>query len=134
MIDFVQLLAVVLAALFFTTISLFVFHSRGPWGNYWSSFLIMFLGIWAAQVWIEPMGPVYAGVAWLPLLLAGIYLSVLLIPVGSIPQDEPEQQNIALQKQQAKQRKEDWTFGVLNASFWLLLLVFVLIVALGYLR
>ncbi len=134
MIDFVQLLAVVLAALFFTTISLFVFHSRGPWGNYWSSFLIMFLGIWAAQVWIEPMGPVWAGVAWLPLLLAGGYLSVLLIPIGPNHQDQPEQRDETLREQQVKQRKEDWTFGVLNASFWLLLLVFVLVVALGYLK
>lgn len=134
MIDFVQLLAVVLAALFFTTISLFVFHSRGPWGSYWSSFLLMFLGIWAAQVWIEPIGPVWAGVAWLPLLLAGVYLSVLLIPVGPAPQDQPEQQNETMQKQHIKQRKEDWTFRVLNASFWLMLLLFVLVVVLGYLR
>ncbi len=74
MIDYVQLLAVGLAALFFTSFSLFVFHSRGPWDNYWSSFLMMFLGLWAAQVWIDPMGPVFAGVSWLPLLLAGVYL------------------------------------------------------------
>ena len=80
MIDFVQLLAVVLAALFFTTISL------------------------------------------------------LLIPIGPNHQDQPEQRDETLREQQVKQRKEDWTFGVLNASFWLLLLVFVLIVALGYLR
>ena len=129
MIDFVQLLAVGLTALFFTSFSLFVFHSRGPWGSYWSSFLVMFLGIWAAQVWIEPMGPVWAGVAWLPLLLAGVYFSVLLIPVGSIQQDQPEQPNKALRRQQ----KEDWTFRVLNASFWLFLLVLAFVVVLGYL-
>ena len=129
MIDFVQLLAVVLATLFFTTISLFVFHSRGPWGSYWSSFLIMFLGIWAAQVWIDPMGPVYAGVSWLPLLLAGVYFSVLLIPMGPNQQDQAEQPNKALRRQQ----KEDWTFRMLNASFWLFLFVLALVVVLGYL-
>ena len=129
MIDYVQLLAVGLAALFFTSFSRYVFHSRGPWGSYWSSFLVMFLGIWAAQVWIEPMGPVWAGVAWLPLLLAGVYFSVLLIPVGPNQQDQPEQPNKASRRQQ----KEDWTFRVLNASFWLFLLVLAFVVVLGYL-
>ena len=134
MMDFVQLLAVGLAALFFTSISLFVFRHRGPWGSYWSSLVIMMLGLWAAQVWIEPMGPVYGGVAWLPLLLAGIYLSVLLMPTESPHQEydplgRPENK---LQKARAQQRKEDQTFRVLNASFWLLLLVFAVIVVLGY--
>ena len=132
MMDFVQLLAVVLAALFFTSVSLFAFRHRGPWGSYWSSFVIMMLGLWAAQVWLEPMGLIYGGVAWLPILLAGIYLSVMLIPIGPAHQDPAGQREEVSREAHAKQRKEDRAFRVLNASFWLLLLVFALMVIVGY--
>lgn len=130
--DFVQLRAVGLAALFFTSVSLFAFRHRGPWGSYWSSLVIILLGLWAAQVWIEPMGPVYGGVAWLPLLLAGIYLSVLLMPAGPIHRHQPDPQEKVFRQQQAKQQKEDQAFRVLNASFWLLLLGFAVMIVLGY--
>ena len=132
MIDFVRILTVGLAALFFTSVIRVMFRSWGPWGSYWSSLVVMLLGLWAAQVWIEPMGLVYGGVAWLPLLLAGIYLSVLLIPLGATHQDSPGRQEEAFREAQAKQRREDRTFRLLDASFWWVLLVFALIIIVGY--
>ena len=129
--DFVQVLVIVLIALGFTGISFLVFRRRGPWGSLWSFFAMVLLGIWVASLWIAPTGPIYWGVAWLPILLVGLVLSLLLISIRSGSKDQRRDQEM-FREQRHKQRREDRAFRVLNVSFWLLLLALATIVVLGY--
>jgi hypothetical protein len=45
-------------------------------------FLILFLGTWAVGAWVEPIGPVWGGVAWLPFLWAAL-MFVLLVAAAA---------------------------------------------------
>ena len=70
---FYALIIALLLALVFAA-----FNNRGPWGNFWIFFIIIFLGMWLIGLWFQPAGPVWNGVAWLDLLIVGIILSLLL--------------------------------------------------------
>lgn len=50
-------------------------------------FFILFVAlIWAAGAWIGPVGPVFLGVAWLPFLVIGLVLMLLLFAL--LPRDD----------------------------------------------
>ena len=46
-------------------------------------FVFVLLGVWAAYLWVPPMGPVVGDVAWLPLLIVG--LAVALLIAAAVP-------------------------------------------------
>jgi hypothetical protein len=41
-------------------------------------FAIFFFGLWAADVWITPIGPAVWGTSWLALLVVGIILALII--------------------------------------------------------
>lgn len=45
-------------------------------------FFILFPLIWAATAWIGPYGPAIMGISWLPVLLVGIVLTLLIAAVS----------------------------------------------------
>ena len=53
-----------------------------PWGGAWLGFFILFLLIWAVGVWVDPVGPVFHGVAWLPFLIVAVFAALLLAGVS----------------------------------------------------
>lgn len=73
------LIAALLISSFLTIISVFLLRKRGPWGSAWTLFLVIFLALWAVAIYLAPVGPIYYGVAWAPLIIAGILLTLLLI-------------------------------------------------------
>lgn len=77
-------IAILISALFY-----FAFNIRGPWGSFWTFFLVLLLVIWAASLWLRPIGPVFWGVSWVPLIFIGLIFALLLaaIPYG----DETEE-------------------------------------------
>ncbi|WP_128396984.1 hypothetical protein [Botryobacter ruber] len=72
------LIAVILIAFVIGALFYFVFRNRGPWGSFWTFFLVLFLGVYLAHIWVRPIGPVYWGVAFLPLLFVGLLIALLL--------------------------------------------------------
>jgi hypothetical protein len=78
--------------------------------------------IWAGGVWVTPVGPPIFGVYWLPFLLIGLFV-VLLIAAGSTPERRPPAETVA--------REEEAALG-LSAFFWVLLLVLAIAIAAGY--
>jgi hypothetical protein len=80
-----------LIGLFFS----FVFRIKGPWGRLWSFILVLFLIIWASEIWVSPMGPTLYDIAWLPLLIVGIVTALLLaavsprMPRKKTPENQP---------------------------------------------
>jgi len=73
------LVAALLISSLLTVISVFLLRKRGPWGSAWTLFLVIFLALWTVSIYLAPVGPTYYGVAWAPLIIAGILLTLLLI-------------------------------------------------------
>ena len=53
----------------------------GPWDGFVWFFVLLILGTWAVGAWIEPVGPVWWGVAWLPFLVAAVFIALLIAAV-----------------------------------------------------
>ncbi|QSE95895.1 hypothetical protein [Fulvivirga lutea] len=108
-------------ALLITAISGLAFKTHGPWGSYWPSFLLTFLFIWVVSLWTEPVGPVYYGVSWVPIIFAGVIMAILLAAVT--PPQLRRQRKIIL-----KDNKEDRNPGTaiaLGILFWVVIIILI---------
>lgn len=50
-------------------------------------FLLVLVATWVAGLWVQPFGPLIYGVAWLPFLMAGLLIA-LLLSAAVPPRDE----------------------------------------------
>jgi hypothetical protein len=84
-------------------------------------FLVMMPLIWAAAVWSSPYGPPLLGVYWLPFLIPGLLLVLLILAITSRGSSNgPED---------ATGKSVSIVFG---GFFWALLIALVAAVILGY--
>lgn len=94
MITAIQITAVILIALLVGSLFYYGFRRRGPWGTFWSFILIIFLGVLLFDVYADPVGPIYYGIAWFDLIVIGILFAFLLGAAGrrypKDPATEPE--------------------------------------------
>lgn len=81
----IEVLIILLIALFVTGIFSYAFKSEGS-GSILFFFLIIFLASWAARLWILPIGPVFLGIAWIPVLIVGIIFAFILSAASSSPE------------------------------------------------
>ena len=49
--------------------------------------LVLLLIVWAASIWTRPIGPVYWGVAWIPLFFIGLIFALLLAAIPTYDED-----------------------------------------------
>lgn len=91
--------------------------------------LILFFATWAGGVWITPFGPPIWGVYWLPFVIVGLFVALLLAAVAGPtsggyvrPASEPE-------RAEAEASAARTAFGLL---FWLLLASLAVVVIAGY--
>lgn len=121
------LIAALLIALVLTFISVFFLRRKGPWGSAWTFFLVLFLALWAVSIYIAPAGPIYYGVAWAPLLIAGILLAVLLI--ASMPDaNHWRDENIRTTEAQAQPYDRPTAIG---RFFWTLIILLAIAIMIG---
>ena len=123
-------IAAVVLALLFTCLFL-LFGSRGPWNSGWTLFLVLFLALWTAGLFIDPMGPVYWGIAWVPLIFIGLVLAILFLAVT------PEDRRRRLKDSKIVEVKDPKETGAALAGitiglfFWLLILLFIIAIVIG---
>ena len=121
---FAAVFAVLLTLIFST-----LFRRKGPWSRGLVFFLIVFLAAWAGGVWLLPFGPTLFGVTWLPFLIAGLFVA-LILAAALPPQmtEESSEKKIVLEKRtDAVERKR------FDAFFFLLIGALLIAVILGYL-
>jgi hypothetical protein len=106
----------------------FALNTRGPWNNFFWFFFVIFLFSWGGGVWLTPFGPTDWGVAWMPFLIMGFFITLLLS--AATPRSargrrrsKGKAADIAYAKEQAIELKETET--AIDVFFW------ILIVALG---
>lgn len=135
-------LGALLIAILLSVIFYYAFNIRGPWGSFWTFFLVLLLTIWAASLWVDPVGPIFWGIAWIPLFFVGLLFALLL---AAIPTDydrppnkldnrtsgirgrkEPSPEDIA------ESREASRTAAAVSGLFWIFLLILLIVVIAGY--
>lgn len=81
---FLEVLFTVLGALVIGSIFAFAFNIRGPWGSFWSFLLVLILAGLVAELWIEPIGPVFYNFGWFSTLFV-ILLFALILAAATPP-------------------------------------------------
>ena len=122
-----QIVFALIMALVFTAIFALGLRRRGPWSSLLVFFLIIFLAAWAGSLWFSPMGPVFLGVYWVPIVLFA-FIFAAMMAASTRPRRPPHVETIseAREKDKTAQRAFD-------AFFWVLLIGFAVVIVLGYL-
>jgi hypothetical protein len=126
----------ILSLLFYVSLTfiialIFVYglRMRGPWGSFWIFFLIILLAMLAADLWIQPVGPFFRDIYWLPPLAVGIMIALLLAATTPRPWEKTR-----LEQERAEEAQERSTSLALGAFFWVLLIFMLVIVIAGFLN
>ena len=122
------LFAAALVSLILTVVSVFFLKRRGPWGSIWIFFLVLFLTLGTVSVYITPIGPVYWGVAWFPITIAGILITILLI--AAMPHREYRSQDVDDNIAKPVSNAELPATPV-GRFFWVLVILFVIAIMVG---
>jgi hypothetical protein len=113
-------------ALIITIVFANALRIKGPWGNFWTFFILLLLAALAANFWIEPIGPNYQGVYWLP-PIAAVLLIAFLLAASSPP---PEPRNILEQQSQEYIEKKASALAV-GIFFWFVVTFMLILVLIG---
>ena len=120
------LVAALLISLVLTFVSVFLFRRKGPWGSVWTLFLVIFLVLWAVSIYISPVGPIYIGVAWAPLLFAGVLLTILLI--ASMPSVNDWRDDSG---KPASETQREYLQRPISRFFWTLIILLAVAIMIG---
>ena len=131
LIDFLVALAV---ALLLTVIIAALFGSTGPWPYAWLAFLLILLVAWAAGTWARPIGPPLWGVYWMPFLVFGLVVA-LVIAAATPPDGGRRLSGEVPVSPEAAAREEgasDETAVAVGMGVWILFIVLLVALVLGY--
>jgi len=102
---------------------------RGPWGSFWTFFSVILLAVLVADLWIEPIGPYYGDIYWLPPLIVGVIIAFLL--AATSPPTKP----IKNYKEPLNEIIEEQSEVIaLGTFFWFLLILLLLLVVVGFVK
>lgn len=122
--------AIVLALIFTIFIPL-LFKRRGP-GGIWVFFLILFLSLWAGGLWLYPAGPYFWGVSWLPLLVLGTIIALILIAVEDNTQNRPEGYGNTTERPVTVNEKQQRDAAKISLYFWIIMILLAVAILSGY--
>jgi uncharacterized membrane protein len=124
--DLVSLIYLLLLAIVISVVFSYGFRARGPWGTFWTFFAVVFLAIWAADVWVSPVGPYWRNVYWLPPLAVGVLIALLLAAATPSPKARERVET------ERHETPEESTRIALSAFFWIMLLFLIAAVIAGF--
>jgi hypothetical protein len=128
--SFMAFIYLILLALLIVIFFSFVFHVKGPWGSFWTYFLIIFFSIWIADIWLRPLGPYWGDVYWLPPLIAGLLVAFIL--AAATPTRSRARRTLTIEDR--KSRRDDSATMAVGIFFWITLVVLLLLIVIGYFR
>lgn len=115
-------------AVIFVLVLRALFGRRAPFGSVWILLLFLFLVTWAGGVWLIPFGPTLFDVAWLPYLVVGVFIAIVL--ATTVPPEPTYPRTV----EQA--REEETTATVLaglTIFFWIAIIFTLIAILLAYL-
>lgn len=132
---FLELLLALFIGLILTGVFAAGFQRARDWDALLAFFVIVFLASWIGGLWIAPVGPVVSGIYWLPFVVVGIIVALLLAALS--PPSREERLRRLRQTRGEPVTTEESTAGALLAGFgiffWILMLVLLILVFISYL-
>jgi hypothetical protein len=129
---YLNIVAALVVALVITAISV-ALGRRGPWGSVWTFFLVMFLSLWIVAIYIRASGPVYFGIAWTPIFVAGILFALLL--AAALPDANHWRDEILRDSDTGKvvelNNEPNLSIKPLGKFFWVLIILMVVAIIVG---
>lgn len=123
-------LAALLVAMIITILSITLFRKKGPWGSAWTFFLLLFLMLWTVSLYVRSFGPVYLGIAWFPLIIAGVMIALLLAAV--LPDANQWRDESLRDTQTGKIRKEENPPArKVGKIYWVLIIALLIAIIVG---
>jgi hypothetical protein len=94
-------------------------------------FLLLFFLIWAGGAWIGPFGPLVWASAWLPFLVVGLVIGLVLLAVAEPPD---RRRRPAAREARDPVDEERMARGVMvyGAFFWILMLLLLVAIIAAY--
>lgn len=115
----------ILLSALITTIFAVVIKKRGPWSSFWPFFTILFLVVFATEAWVGPIGPNFNDIYWLPPLVVGLAVALLLAAATPTGPRSP-----GIEGEPHPNPKPEL---VLGSFFWFLIVFLVALVVFGLL-
>lgn len=130
------ILSVLLVAILISTIFFYVFNTKGPWGSFWTFFLVILFCVWIANLWIRPHGPLIYGIGWITLATTGLLVALLLAAMSGHSRNK----NVKVEKKQENPDPESEgqyqsisrNTATLSGIFWIFMVILPIIIILGY--
>lgn len=123
------LLAIFIITAIIASLFYYGLKKAGPWGSFWTFFLVLFLGISLVAIWVTPFGPTWYGVAWFDLFIVGLLIALLL--AASTPSTDKDRRRAYKQSDVVDGQTEAGPATKLSAFFWVLLVLFVVMIGIG---
>jgi hypothetical protein len=90
-------------------------------------FFILFLGTWAGGLWIMPFGSPWLGVYWMPFLVAGVFIALVVAATDQSSWRSKEREDT--RSDRVERAALATAFGLL---FWILIMALLLAIYAGY--
>lgn len=125
-----EIIGAIIVAVIVSSIFYFAVDARGPWGSFWTFFVIILLVVWAASLWIVPFGYIYWEIAWIPLFFIGLVIAFLLAALSSTP---PRFRRSEKGSDVVNAEKEpERTYAAIGLMFWLFVGLMLVAIIAGY--
>lgn len=129
--------SVLLVTILISTIFFYAFDTKGPWGSFWTFFIVVLLCVWIANLWIQPIGPLFYGIAWITLSIVGLLAALLLAAAPqSAHKKEPRIMNVQEADLNSESEKRYQSFSrktaTISGIFWIVMIILLIVVILGY--
>jgi hypothetical protein len=122
----------IVVALIVSVVFARIIHRQGPRRGFFWFFLIIFLAVFAAGIWEKPNGEPFTDTNWLPFLLAGVLMALLLLILApSHPNIDRESQldrneTMEMLDEIGQEKKfEALTYVSLNLFLWMVIALLV---------
>ena len=115
----VELLIALVFAVLLTLVLSAGFGRKGPWASVVTSFLVVFLATWTMGIWFVPFGPVLFGVSWLPFLIGGLIVALVMasaVPPQALPGANSAKEQPGQEKPVERQKRFDVFFVVVMVA------------------
>lgn len=121
--NILTLLYLVIVALVLTFIFGYLFKIRGPWNSFWTFFLILFLGMWAASLYLTPFGPYWQEVNLVPPLAVGVLIAILLAAAAP----SPKARAVLEERKDAANQEHPYPV-IAGVFFWIFIAVLIAVI------
>ena len=129
--QFLGAIIIVAVAILIGILFYHIFRIKGPWGSLWTFVLILVVAGLAAAAWVDPVGPVYRDVAWIPVffvtLLFALFLAAATPAVRERDPADSENQGSGTSRNNTPE-------VALSAFFWLFIVMMLFFALWGAVR